>query len=124
MKTAAAAGLALVTLPAAVLAQDHAEYKEAVQAEMINAGERCVSPVVLVPPFNNSPGALEQSRVAATTVESVRERRGEAYYKVCKSSALTPQISEIEGVDEEPLTEEEMREIDPEANAPAADSGA
>ena len=76
--------------------------------------ERCVPATALVPPFNNSPGALEQSRVAATTVENIRDRRGEAAYRVCGKSAVAPELSEIEGVEEEPLTEEELRELDPE----------
>ena len=80
-----------------------------------DAPKRCVSPTVLVSPFNNSPGALEQSRIAATTVEAVRHGRGEAALRICKTSALAPEISEVEGVDEEPLTEEELRELDPEA---------
>ena len=111
MKFAVPAALAVCALPFAALAQDAREYDREREA----APERCVSATVLVPPFNNSPGALEQSRVAATTVENIRHRRGEAAYRVCRTSAIAPEISEIEGVDEEVLTEEEMRELDPDA---------
>ena len=110
MKFAVPAALAVLALPAAALAQDHSEH----DGERKAAPERCVPATVLVPPFNNTPGALEQSRVAATRVENIRNRRGEAAYRVCKTSAVAPEISEIEGVNEKPLTEEEMREIDPE----------
>ena len=110
MKFALPAGLALASLPLAAFAQDHDDHADPREA----AQERCVAATVLVPPFNNTPGALEQSRIAATTVEEIRHRRGEAAYRVCRTSAVAPEISEIEGVDEEPLTEEEMRELDPE----------
>ena len=109
MKIPALAVLAVVALPAAVLAQDHREHEP--------APERCVAATVLVPPFNNTPGALEQSRIAATKVEEIRHRRGEDAYWVCKTSAMAPEVSEIEGVEEEVLTDEEMRTVDPEANA-------
>ena len=110
MKLAVPTALAVLALPVAVLAQDHSEH----ESERKAAPERCVAATVLVPPFNNTPGALEQSRVAATTVEGIRHRRGEAAYRVCKTSAVAPEISEVEGVNEKPLTEEEMRELDPE----------
>lgn len=112
MKFKLALGAVFVAMPVSFLsAQDRADDMR----EDDQRPERCVSATVLVPPFNNTPGALEQSRIAATTVEGIRERRGEAAYRVCKTSALTPELSEIEGVEEEPLTEEEMRELDPDA---------
>lgn len=110
MKFVALVALAAIALPVAGLAQDHSE----LGSERNAAPERCVAATVLVPPFNNTPGALEQSRIAATTVEGIRHRRGEAAYRICKTSAVAPAISEVEGVDEKPLTEEEMRELDPE----------
>ena len=110
MKHALSAALAAIFLPATVLAQDHGEH----DGERETAPERCVAATVLVPPFNNTPGALEQSRIAATTVENIRHRRGEAAYRVCQTSAVAPEISEVEGVNEKPLTDEEMRELDPE----------
>ena len=113
MKFTALAALAVLALPAGVLAQDHREH----EAERESARERCVAATVLVPPFNNTPGALEQSRIAATKVEEIRHRRGEDAYRVCRTSAMAPEISEIEGVEEEVLTDEEMRTVDPEANA-------
>lgn len=109
MRLALAVGIALAPLPVAVLAQDHRDHVE----HREEAPERCVAPTVLVPPFNNTPGALEQSRVAATTVENIRHRRGEAAYRVCRTSAIAPEFSEVEGIDEKPLTEEEMRTLDP-----------
>ena len=119
MKTIVAAGMALAALPAAVLAQDDRADGDA----RSDAPQRCVAAQVLVPPFNNSAGAMEQSRIAATTVENIRHRRGEPAYRVCKTSAVAPEFSEIEGVNEEPLTEKEMRELDPDTAA-ADDSGA
>lgn len=117
MKLLVSAGLTLAALPFAALAQDRDEAPRA-------APERCVAAQVLVPPFNNSAGAMEQSRIAATTVEGIRHRRGEAAFRVCKTSAIAPEFSELEGGEEKPLTEEEMRELDPEAIEAAADSGA
>ena len=76
------------------------------------ASQRCVSPTVLVPPFNNTPGALEQSRVAATTVEDIRQRRGLDAVRVCGKSALSPELSDLDGIDEEPLTEEEYQVLE------------
>lgn len=111
MKIVVTAALAVLALPAAVFAQDHREQER----ERDAAPERCVAATVLVPPFNNSPGALEQSRIAATTVEGIRNRRGEAAYRVCKTSAVSPEFSELEGVSEEPLAAEELRELDPDA---------
>lgn len=101
------AALALALLPAAATAQDR---------DADEQPERCVAASVLVPPFNNTAGAMEQSRVAATTVEGIRHRRGEAAYRVCKTSAIAPEFSELEGVNEKPLTEEEMRELDPDTS--------
>ena len=116
MKIAVPAALAILPLPVAVLAQDHSGHDNGRKA----APERCVAASVLVPPFNNTPGALEQSRIAATAVEGIRQQRGEAAYRVCKTSAVAAEISEVEGVNEKPLTEEEMRELDPET-APRED---
>ena len=110
MKSFVTAGLALSALPCALSAQDYSSDNE----NRDTTFERCVSATTLVPPFNNTPGALEQSHVAATTVESICHRRGEAAYRVCKTSALAAEISEAQGIDEKPLTDEEMRELDPE----------
>lgn len=110
MKFMHSIAFAALCLPLAAQALDRSED----EGRLAGAKERCVAPTVLVPPFNNSPGALEQSRVAATTVESIRDEHGEPAYRVCKTSAIAPEISEIEGVNEEPLTDEEMRELDPE----------
>jgi hypothetical protein len=110
MKNFVTAGLALSALPCALSAQDYSADNE----NRDTPPERCVSATTLVPPFNNTSGALEQSRVAATTVESIRYRRGEAAYRVCKTSAVAPEISDAQGIDEKPLTNEEMRELDPE----------
>jgi hypothetical protein len=109
MKSFITAGLALSALPCALSAQDYSADNENRDSPF----ERCVSATTLVPPFNNTPGALEQSRVAATTVESIRHRRGEAANRVCNTSALAPEISQVQGIDEKPLTDEEIRKLDP-----------
>ncbi|MBX7533529.1 hypothetical protein K3165_11400 [Qipengyuania sp. 1XM1-15A] len=111
MKLKLALGALCVALPISLVS---AQDRPADEGDRDAKTERCVPATVLVPPFNDSPGALEQSRIAATTVENIRDRRGEAAYRVCRKSALAPELSEIEGVEEEPLTEEEIRELDPE----------
>lgn len=111
MKLKLALGALCVALPISLVS---AQDRPADEGDRDAKTERCVPATVLVPPFNDSPGALEQSRIAATTVENIRDRRGEAAFRVCRKSALAPELSEIEGVEEEPLTEEEIRELDPE----------
>ena len=111
MRTPLIVAVCGLALPFAVNAQD----KDDVGSQSSGAPERCVPATVLVPPFNNTPDALEQSRIAASTVEGIRHGRGEAAYRVCQTSAVSPEISEIEGVNEAPVTEEEMRELDSEA---------
>lgn len=111
MKLKLALGALCVALPISLVS---AQDRPADEGDRDAKTERCVPATVLVPPFNDSPGALEQSRIAATTVENIRDRRGEAAFRVCRKSALAPEFSEIENVDEEPLTDEEMRELDPE----------
>lgn len=111
MKLKLALGALCVALPISLAS---AQDRPADEGDRDTKTERCVPATVLVPPFNDSPGALEQSRIAATTVENIRDRRGEAAFRVCRKSALAPELSEIEGVEEEPLTEEEIRELDPE----------
>ena len=81
---------------------------------------RCVSATVLVPPFNDTAEALEQSRIAASTVEEVREANGEDAVPVCRTSAVMPELAEIEGLDEEVVTEEDMRGAGAEDIAPAS----
>ena len=66
----------------------------------VTASDRCVSPTQIVPPFNNSAEALEQSRIAATEVEAIRRVRGESRHTVCRTSAMIPELSDLEGMDE------------------------
>ena len=56
------------------------------------AARKCIAPQAIVSPFNNTPEAMEQSRVAATIV---------AGDSVCRSSPLMPELSEIQDGAEE-----------------------
>ena len=87
--------LALSATPA--LAQDEEAQADAPR----EVPAKCVAPQTVVPPFNNTPEAMEQSRVAATIV---------AGDSVCKGSALTPELSEIQHGPEEPVVPEEGAE--------------
>lgn len=99
--------MAALVLPLAVQAQDGGMDAEAVADGVAQQKRACVSPTVLVPPFNSSPEALEQSRIAATRVEATRASAGLSSVDVCRTSAITPQISRIEGVEEEVIVVEE-----------------
>ena len=78
---------ALCLAGAPALAQEDEVAAE--DAALVEAPEvrRCVAPQSVVPPFNNTPEAMEQSRIAATIV---------AGDSVCKSSPLMPELSEIQ----------------------------
>ncbi len=114
MKLSGFVGLIALAVSGVASAQD--------EEQRDSGPQRCVSPTVLVPPFNTSPGALEQSRIAATTVEDIRQRRGEEAVRVCRKSALSPELSELEGVDEEPLTEEEYEVLEKAAEEEMGDA--
>lgn len=81
-------------------AQGHAagdgETGRATAAEQPAAGppRRCLPAHAVVPPFNNSPEALDQARVAATMIA------GEA---VCQTSAVSPELSQLKHGAEEPV---------------------
>ena len=59
---------------------------------------KCIAPQVIVPTFNNTPEAMEQSRIAATIV---------AGDQVCKTSALNPELSELQHGPEEAVVPDE-----------------
>lgn len=63
----------------------------------------CVPAQAIVPPFNNTAAAMEQSRIAATAVMAESARRGDRDIPVCRTSAVAPQVSEVEGVNEVPV---------------------
>ena len=94
-----------LALPFAAHAQD-VDDTDDLPAE---ATTRCVSATVLVPPFNNTAEALEQSRIAAITVEETREANGEEAVPVCRTSTVMPELAEIQGVHEDVVSEDEMR---------------
>ena len=58
----------------------------------------CTPAQLLVPPFNNTPEAMEQSRIAATLL------RGD---EICKTSPIFPEKSLIEHGEEQPVLPEE-----------------
>ena len=91
-----AASLSLIAIASAApaLAQDEEARADAPR----EAPAKCIAPQTVVPPFNNTPEAMEQSRVAATIV---------AGDSVCKGSALMPELSEIQHGPEEPVVPEE-----------------
>ena len=105
MKTIFAAALVTMAWSGTVLAQEE-------RAPEANSVERCVSPTVLVPPFNNTAGALEQSRIAAIAVEDIRQERGEDAVRVCRTSAVMPELAQIDGSQEAPLTKEEYEVLE------------
>lgn len=65
-------------------AQDPAQSSVQVTGE---TGRACIPGTAIVPPFNNTPEALDQSRVAA------RQIAGDS---VCRTSAVAPELSELE----------------------------
>ena len=71
---------------------------------------KCVAPQVIVPTFNNTPEAMEQSRIAATIV---------AGDQVCKTSALNPELSELQHGPEEALVPDEEETGEEAAAEPA-----
>ena len=71
---------------------------------------KCVAPQVIVPTFNNTPEAMEQSRIAATML---------AGDLVCKTSALNPELSELQHGPEEALLPDEEEAGEEAAAEPA-----
>lgn len=86
-------GLILAVLAVPALAQD----REA------DGPVACMPAQAVVPPFNNTAEAMDQSRVAATVVMGERERAGERGVRVCQTSAVAPQVSAVEGIEEVPI---------------------
>lgn len=81
------------------------------------APRRCLPAQAVVPPFNNTAGAMDQARVAATIVY------GDT---ICQTSAEFPEASAIEHGEEDPVRPDDVA-IDPGApdaqvaEAPAED---
>lgn len=71
---------------------------------------KCIAPQVIVPTFNNTPEALEQSRIAATIVEGDQ---------VCKTSPLNPELSELQHGPEEAVVPDEEETGEEAAAEPA-----
>ena len=71
---------------------------------------KCIAPQVIVPTFNNTPEAMEQSRIAATML---------AGDLVCKTSALNPELSELQHGPEEALLPDEEETGEEAAAEPA-----
>ena len=89
-----AAAALVLAMPA--LAADDVPVVDDVETEEEARTEprRCTPAQVVVPPFNNTPEAMEQSRVAATILHGDQ---------ICKSSAVFPEKSLIEHGEEEPV---------------------
>lgn len=75
-------------------------------AAEVEAPVACLPAHVVVPPFNNTAEAMEQSRIAATVVMDADARAGKKAVRVCRKSAVAPRVSEIEGVNEVPVDPE------------------
>ena len=97
-------GLALLASPS--FAQD----AEATSEEDSREVRKCIAPQVIVPTFNNTPEAMEQSRIAATIV---------AGDQVCKTSALNPELSELQHGPEEAVVPDEEEAGEEAAAEPA-----
>lgn len=63
----------------------------------------CVAGQVIVPPFNNSPAAMDQSRVAATIVMRGKAGAGGKPIRVCQTSAVSPELSRLKHRNEVPV---------------------
>ena len=85
-------GLALLASPS--FAQDPDAAGEDDRREV----RKCIAPQAVVPTFNNTPEAMEQSRIAATIV---------AGEQVCRTSALIPELSELQHGPEEAVVPDE-----------------
>lgn len=73
------------------------------------APRTCTPAQTVVPPFNNTPEAMDQSRVAATAL------RGD---EICKTSALFPEKSLIEHGEEQPVLPEDAPDEPTDDTAP------
>ena len=79
----------------------------------LDGPQACVPAQLIVPPFNNTAEAMDQSRIAATVVMEGRARAGGKRINVCRTSAVAPEFSEVEGVREIPVDPD--YEVDEEA---------
>lgn len=90
----------LTLLAAPALAQDDDTPVESSE----QAPRKCIAAQVIVPTFNNTPEAMEQSRIAATIV---------AGSEVCRTSTLIPELSELKHGPEEVLEPEDVESVEP-----------
>ncbi|QPC99853.1 hypothetical protein [Qipengyuania soli] len=100
--------LAMLAVPA-FAAQEPADQHAEATHDAHPAPRTCTPAQTVVPPFNNTPEAMEQSRVAATIL------RGD---EICKTSALFPEKSVIEHGEEQPVLPEEAADEPAEEPAP------
>lgn len=103
----------LATISSAAMSQTPEPASDATSVKGKFEPRRCISPLAIAPPFNDTPEAKEQSRVAATAIA------GEA---VCKTSAVAPEISELQHGPEKPVDPAEqgqsVAEPPPDAETP------
>lgn len=100
---------ALLLLTSPVTAQEEPVDEPEAAREAPEAPRTCTPAQVLVPPFNNTPEAMEQSRVAATIL------RGD---EICRTSPLFPEKSVIEHGEERPVLPDEVADEPSELPAP------
>ncbi|MFN2100837.1 hypothetical protein [Altererythrobacter sp. MF3-039] len=107
----------MATGPQAALAQGTEEGVLEDEPVKTEQGERvaCIAGQVIVPPFNNTPAAMDQSRIAATAVMRSNARSGSKSVRVCQTSAVSPEISELKHGNEVPVDPEYEPEDAPEA---------
>lgn len=98
-------------------AQDEVEPR-AEETESNGQPVACVAAQVIVPPFNNTPAAMDQSRKAATVVMRENARAGGKPVRVCQTSAVSPELSRLKHGNEVPVDPEYEPEDD-EARAEA-----
>ncbi|MBS7670480.1 hypothetical protein [Croceicoccus gelatinilyticus] len=76
----------------------------------------CVLPQQIAPSFNNTPAAMEQSRIAANTVRKAHRARGGAMAPIC-GSEHDPRSLEVVEQEDLPVSEEPMAHDAPEADS-------
>ncbi|TMM49770.1 hypothetical protein [Qipengyuania marisflavi] len=106
MKIALAVGTIAAGIAVPAIAQDE------VERDLRDRPAACVPGQVIIPPFNNTPEAMDQSRYAATVVMGERARSGERSVNVCQTSAVAPEISELKHGPETPIDPEYDPELD------------
>ncbi|GGD44272.1 hypothetical protein [Croceicoccus pelagius] len=76
----------------------------------------CVLPQQIAPSFNNTPAAMEQSRIAANTVRNAHRARGGALPPIC-GSEHDPRSLEVVEQEDMLVSEEPMAPDAPEADS-------